>query len=590
MHRSVTFLVSASLAALWGASTAVAQDITTGLIAHWKMDEAIGATTATDSAGANNGTVGTAVTTGLPGRVNNGYTFPGTATATNRVLTTATAGNLSLNTGPFSMFAFIKTPAIGAVQRHIFSGNDGAANRWNLGVSAASPGNLFWFHNGGLNEVSTNLKVDDDVFHLVGVSKDASNAYTAYVDNNTFSLGTDAVVLSNAVIALGNRPNANTFPFLGTLDDMRIYNRVLSSLDIQALLNQPVPPPADTQWIANASSSWHIAGNWSGAIPNSSTSAVLLGGVITAPRTIAVDAPVSLKRLSFDNSVANYVVGGTSNFTFDADSGNAQLKGLTGSHRMQVAVELADNLDADIAAGATVSFDNALRLNGKTLAKTGAGTLNVNNLLHSATGTVNVSAGTLGGNGEIGGALNNQSGGTVAPGTSVGTLGVAGNYIQSAGAKLQIELAGAGTEQFDILDIDGTANLAGTLDVALLGGFTPSNGQSFTVLTASSVTNSGLTLGGSSAGFTLNFTPTSVSLSFSGSLAGDFNHDNKVDAADYVVWRKTDGSVAGFNTWRSNFGKTAGNGSALGQAAVPEPTAAMLFGLAAVLLQTIRRR
>lgn len=38
---------------------------------------------------------------------------------------------------------------------------------------------------------------------------------------------------------------------------------------------------------------------------------------------------------------------------------------------------------------------------------------------------------------------------------------------------------------------------------------------------------------------------------------GDYNHDGFVDDADYVVWRKTgiDGQE-GYNTWRTNFGKT----------------------------------
>ena len=44
-------------------------------------------------------------------------------------------------------------------------------------------------------------------------------------------------------------------------------------------------------------------------------------------------------------------------------------------------------------------------------------------------------------------------------------------------------------------------------------------------------------------------------------LPGDFNHDGTVDAADYIVWRKTDGTPAGYNTWRANFGQPAGSGS-----------------------------
>jgi len=54
------------------------------------------------------------------------------------------------------------------------------------------------------------------------------------------------------------------------------------------------------------------------------------------------------------------------------------------------------------------------------------------------------------------------------------------------------------------------------------------------------------------------------------SLGGDFNDDGAVDAADYVAWRKTDGTPAGYLAWRANFG--AGNGAgAMQAAAAPEP-------------------
>src|SRR5262249_36559926 len=37
-------------------------------------------------------------------------------------------------------------------------------------------------------------------------------------------------------------------------------------------------------------------------------------------------------------------------------------------------------------------------------------------------------------------------------------------------------------------------------------------------------------------------------------LPGDFNHDNKVDAADYVFWRKNQGTQTDYTVWRRNFG------------------------------------
>ena len=81
-------------------------------------------------------------------------------------------------------------------------------------------------------------------------------------------------------------------------------------------------------------------------------------------------------------------------------------------------------------------------------------------------------------------------------------------------------------------------------------------------------------------------------------LPGDFNDDGSVDAADYVVWRKNegtmntlpnDGGLPGpidddhYNLWRTNFGQSSGSGS-LSNAAAPEPAslAMLLIGAAAI--------
>jgi hypothetical protein len=77
----------------------------------------------------------------------------------------------------------------------------------------------------------------------------------------------------------------------------------------------------------------------------------------------------------------------------------------------------------------------------------------------------------------------------------------------------------------------------------------------------------------------------------SAGIPGDYNNDGKVDAADYVVWRKTDGTPVGYNTWRTNFGRTSGAGSgALADAAVPEPASLALCALAIGLIAIRRGR
>jgi probable HAF family extracellular repeat protein len=70
---------------------------------------------------------------------------------------------------------------------------------------------------------------------------------------------------------------------------------------------------------------------------------------------------------------------------------------------------------------------------------------------------------------------------------------------------------------------------------------------------------------------------------------GDFNHDGNVNADDYVVWRKTDGSTTGYNTWRSNFGRTSASGLATSANPVPEP-AGITLCVASMFLFALRRR
>jgi hypothetical protein len=93
-----------------------------------------------------------------------------------------------------------------------------------------------------------------------------------------------------------------------------------------------------------------------------------------------------------------------------------------------------------------------------------------------------------------------------------------------------------------------------------------------------------------------------LEISAAAGLAGDYNGNNVVDAADYVLWRKGLGTTFiqdDYTIWRAHFGQTAGSGAgaAIGsagaaslQASVPEPAALVLFVLGVGWLWTERRR
>jgi fibronectin-binding autotransporter adhesin len=234
----------------------------------------------------------------------------------------------------------------------------------------------------------------------------------------------------------------------------------------------------------------------------------------------------------------------------------------------------------------TLTLTNANTYMGGTTVN--AGTLFVNNVSGSGTGTGPVAVihnALVGGTGTIAGAVTNN--GTVAPGSSVGTLRINSNYTQSADGSLQVEFASGSS--FDRLVVDGTAALDGTLRVVLFGGYLPQDGTQFDFLDWGSRM-------GSFATVELPVLPSGLSwdtsqLNSTGTLgvaglAGDFDVNGTVDAADYGTWRKNGGTQAEYNLWRANFGRILASGASLAEtAAVPEPSSlALLFVVAFILL------
>lgn len=135
--------------------------------------------------------------------------------------------------------------------------------------------------------------------------------------------------------------------------------------------------------------------------------------------------------------------------------------------------------DAGISGGVTNT--GTVRLNqtsslGGQVEQTGAGAevfVSAGTKLNVAE-PVKLKAGTLRGGGTVNGSVEN-SGGVVAPGASPGTLTLTGSYLQSAGGRLEIEVAGTGAGQFDTLAVGGVATLGGTFVLVPSSGFAASS-------------------------------------------------------------------------------------------------------------------
>ncbi|MEM9367087.1 MAG: hypothetical protein AAGD07_13920, partial [Planctomycetota bacterium] len=116
----------------------------------------------------------------------------------------------------------------------------------------------------------------------------------------------------------------------------------------------------------------------------------------------------------------------------------------------------------------------------------GGGTIDVAAGTLQLTRNLNLNAaGSLSGVGTLDANVTNTNG-SISPGTSPGTLTIDGNYTQLSGGLLSIEIAGSQADAFDQLIVTGTANLAGTISVELIGDFQPESLDRFAVVTFTS--------------------------------------------------------------------------------------------------------
>jgi len=301
---------------------------------------------------------------------------------------------------------------------------------------------------------------------------------------------------------------------------------------------------------------------------------------------------------------SNWSASGTPGSLWAADVRNTTASDKTANvtanstiFQMNVTATSTGRMIVQVQDGATLTVFGETRIDtGGTVAISGSGKLDSQ--------VVNIQGGTLAGtgtifvgSGPINGVVRTLSG-RVAPGQfgvagSVGQLSITGDYSNLGAGTLAIDLAGTtAVTQYDRLAVDRFAFLGGTLEVSLVG-FTPSIGNSFTILTAGQPVSGHFQYLSLPAGFFWNvaYTGNNVVLSVTGvGVPGDFNADGKVDAADYVYWEKNDRSTTNYIAWRSHFGMTSGSGSGSSAASVPEPGSLFLSALAACGLALGPRR
>jgi hypothetical protein len=346
------------------------------------------------------------------------------------------------------------------------------------------------------------------------------------------------------VDAVSQMQGGSGIPEHANFADIRFSVNNFTLFDGRALFDDfSVIIPSTSTWKVDADGNWSNTANWDPNVPNAIDAGASFGTIITAARTVTVDAPQTVGAISF-SSPFSYAVAGTSTITMDVSTGSATLAASVGSHTISAPVVLNDDLGVSVDAGATLTVSGSLTATGHALTSGGAGTARFANVRASAL-SVN--------NGTVAILTNGSNSGA----SSVATLAIAGGTTPTA------------TLDLNDNDVQVTAGDKATITsqirAARNGGTW--NGKGITSSSARTQTNHATTLGvlsgaeyhsvaGASAtfdGFTVNSSDVLVKYTW----YGDTDFNGKVNFDDYV---RTDN---GFNNHLSGWlnGDFDGNGA-----------------------------
>lgn len=232
----------------------------------------------------------------------------------------------------------------------------------------------------------------------------------------------------------------------------------------------------------------------SGGIVKKGSGTFILSGENTfTGSTSILDGGITLSGAA-DSIALSTSVSISDTLTLASGAGNKNINTLSGSGR----VHLNDNTltvtqgEDGIFSGIIDGTGGLTKIGTETLFLSGdntyTGTTTVQGgalaLTGSIAGNASVVAGAvLNGTGTVNGSVTNTSG-IVAPGNSIGTMNIAGNYTQDAFGTLEIEIGPNG--ESDVLSITGNASLDGAVDLLLYPGLYLSGSQ-YTFLTAASI-------------------------------------------------------------------------------------------------------
>lgn len=204
-----------------------------GLVSYWKLDESSG--DAIDSAGSNNGTV-VGATQGTSGKIGTAYSFDGN----DEINYGSDPVGLEFGAGEdFSISIWFKTSNT-SFQFMLGKGGDSTiSTQKGYGLAITGGGSVYGFIHDGSRQIFTALGTgyNNNNWHQYTALFDRNGNLTRYVDG--VELGSEDIssvsgsLSSDKNLYVGRYENAVSGKFIGAIDDVKIWGRLLTSSEVQ---------------------------------------------------------------------------------------------------------------------------------------------------------------------------------------------------------------------------------------------------------------------------------------------------------------------------------------------------------------------
>jgi hypothetical protein len=322
------------------------------------------------------------------------------------------------------------------------------------------------------------------------------------------------------VTTLNLGPGSITGPSTVTIDGLltwssgSFYGPGTINADGDVLVNS-----AGTRWIREC-------------VFNSAGTATLLGRIDMSDSAVFNNLDTGVMDIQGDGSGSGYVINGVGQTLNNAGT----MVKSTGTGIRTITVPTTNTGTVEVQAGTLRFYTHSGGYYNQTAGQT---VLNGGDLFMWGPASLQVNGGLLTGAGTITGNVLN-TGGSAAPGLSAGVLDIDGNYTQTTGGTLEIDIAGLDQgSDYDLLTVSGVATLAGNLEVIISANrFAPVPGDSFQIITAGTVTGEfdPVTVPGLPPYLNMEvvYTTGAVTLDMVGAVYGDCDLDGDADLDDYA--------------------------------------------------------